>query len=144
MIDYQGEVEEQKAMQQMEMKEKTDMVKVLNSFNMLESQQDQDFFQDNNDDQKTKKTQKYSSTKVKARTLVTNAPYRRFKSDDFNKSTFVLDSRSFLVQNLNPLGLDRNLKTEAEGNYVKMVWDKCLPSKFRLFVLTEKNYLALP
>ena len=121
MIDYQGEVEEQKAMQQMEMKEKTDMVKVLNSFNMLESQQDQDFFQDNNDDKKIKKTQKYSSTKVKAKTLVTNASYRRFESDDFNKSTFVLDSSSFLVQNLNPLGLDRKLKTETERNYVKMV-----------------------
>ena len=128
MIDYQGEVEEQKAMQQMEMKEKTDMVKLLNSFNMLESQPDPDFFQDNNDDQETKKTQKYSSTKVKARTLVTNTSYRRFKSDDSNKSTFVLDSSSFLVQNLNSLGLDRKLKTETGGSYVKMVWNKCLPS----------------
>ena len=141
MIDYQGEVEEQKAMQQMEMKEKTDMVKLLNSFNMLESQPDPDFFQDNNDDQETKKTQKYSSTKVKGRTLVTNASYRRFKSDDFNKSTFILDSSSFLVQNLNPLGLDRKLKTETEGNYVKMVSNKCLPSEFRLFVLTEKKII---
>ena len=58
MIDYQREVEEQKAIQQMEMKEKTDMEKLLNSFSMLESQLDSDFFQDYNDDQKKKKQKK--------------------------------------------------------------------------------------
>ena len=92
---------------------------------------------------KKKKTQKYSSTKVKARNLLTNASYRRFKNDDFDKPTFVLDLSSYLVQNLNPLGLDRKLERETERNHVKMVWGKYLPSKFRLFVLTEKNYLAL-
>ena len=110
---------------------------------MLES----DFFQVNNDDQKKKKkkkTQKYSNTKVKARNLLTNASYRRFNNDDFDKPTFVLDISSFLVQNLNLLGLDRKLETDAERNHVKMIWDKCLPSKFRLFILTEKNYLTLP
>ena len=65
MIDYQREVEEQKAIQQMEMKEKTDMEKLLNSFSMLESQPDPGFFQDDNDDQKKKKkTQKFSSTNL--------------------------------------------------------------------------------
>ena len=43
---------------------------------------------------KKKKTQKYSSTKVKARNLLTNASYRRFKNDDFDKPTFVLDLSS--------------------------------------------------
>ena len=47
------------------------------------------------------------------------------------------------MQNLNPLGLDRKLETETERNHVKMVWDLCLLSKFRFFVLAEKNYLAL-
>ena len=47
------------------------------------------------------------------------------------------------MENLNPLGLDRKLETQTERNHVKMVWDKSLPSKFRLFVLTVKNYLAL-
>ena len=58
MIDYQREVEEQKAIQQMEMKEKTDMKKFLNSFSMLESQPDPDFFQDDNDDKKKKRKHK--------------------------------------------------------------------------------------
>ena len=49
----------------------------------------------------------------------------------------------FLVQNLNLLGPNRKLETEAERNHVKMIWDKFLASEFRLFVLTEKNYLAL-
>ena len=58
MIDYQREVEDQKAIQQMEMKEKTDMKKLLNSFSMLESQPDPDSFQDDNDDQKKKRKHK--------------------------------------------------------------------------------------
>ena len=71
------------------------MEKLLNSFSMLENHPEPDFFQDNNDDQKKKKkTQKYSSTKVKARNLLTNASYRRFKNDDFDKPTFVLDLSS--------------------------------------------------
>ena len=47
--------------------------------------------------------------------------YRRFKDNDFDKLTFVLDLSSFLLQNLNPLGLDKKLETEAERNDVKMV-----------------------
>ena len=50
---------------------------------------------------------------------------------------------TFLVQNLNPLGLERKLETDTERNHVKMIWDKCLPWKFTMFVLTEKNYFAL-
>ena len=92
---------------------------------------------------KKKKTKKYSSTKVKARNLLTNTSYRRFKNNDFDKLTFVSDLSSLLVQNLNPLGLDRILETETARDHVKMVWGKYLPSKFKLFVLTEKNYLAL-
>ena len=47
------------------------------------------------------------------------------------------------MQNLNPLVLDRKLETDTERNHVKMIWDKCLPRKLTMFVLTEKNYFAL-
>ena len=122
----------------MEREEKADMEKLLKTFSTLESQPDPDFFQDDNHVPK-KKTQKYSSTKVKARYLLTNASYRRFK----NKPTFMVDIMTFLAQNLNLLDLERKLDSDTEINHVKMIRDKCLPQKFTVFVLTEKNYFAL-
>ena len=44
-----------------------------------------------------------------------------------DKPTFVVDIMIFLVQSLNPLGLERKLETDTERNHVKMIWDKCLP-----------------
>ena len=141
MIDYQKELEK-KQNQQMEREEKAGIVKLLKTFNTLESQPDPDFFQDNNNVSK-KKTQKYSSTKVKVRNLLTNASYRRFKKEDFDKPTFVVNIMIFLMQNLNLLALERKLETNTERNNVKMAWDKSLPRKFTVFVLTEKSYFAL-
>ena len=141
MIDYQKEIEN-KQNQQMEREEKADVEKLLKTFSTLENQLYPYFFQEDNDVPK-KKTQKYSSTKVKARNLLTNASYRRFKNKGFDKPTFVVDIMTFLVQNLNLLGLERKLETDTERNHVKMIWDKCLPRKFTVFVLTEKNYFAL-
>ena len=46
---------------------------------------------------KKKKTQKYSSTKVKAWNLLTNVLYIRFKNDDFDKPTFALDISSLQI-----------------------------------------------
>ena len=119
MIDYQKELEN-KRNQQMEREEKADVEKLLKTFNTLDSQPDPDFFQDDNNVSK-KKTKKYSSTKVKARTLLTNTSYRRFKNEDFDKPTFVVDIMTFLMQNLNPLDLERKLETDTERNHVKMI-----------------------
>ena len=104
----------------MEREEKADVEKLLKTFNTLDSQPDPDFFQDDNNVSK-KKTKKYSSTKVKARTLLTNTSYRRFKNEDFDKPTFVVDIMTFLMQNLNPLDLERKLETDTERNHVKMI-----------------------
>ena len=121
----------------MEREKKADMEKLLKTFSMLEIQPDPDFFQDNNDVQK-KKGQKYSSTKIKARNL-TNASYRRFKNEDIDKPSFVVNIMTFLVRNLNLLDLERKIETDTERNHVKMIWDKCLARKFTVFVLTEKK-----
>ena len=40
----------------------------------------------------------YSNTKVKARNLLTNVSYRRFKQKDFNNASFIIDILSFIVQ----------------------------------------------
>ena len=54
----------------------------------------------------------YSNTKVKARNLLTNVQYRRYKQKDFNNASFAIDILSFLVQNFNPINLDRKLDNE--------------------------------
>ena len=74
---------------------------------------------------------------------MTNASYRRFKPEDFAKTAFVLDVFTFLVQNLNPIALDRKLETEVERNFLKMLWEKCISTKFTKIILNEENYMFL-
>ena len=63
---------------------------LLEGIGLIASQQDVDFFQNNNDAQtKTKITTKYSSTKVKTRNLLTNVSYRRYKPEDVKKKTLL-------------------------------------------------------
>ena len=112
----------------------------------LQSQLDPDFFQDDNDVQKRKKTEttstKFSNTKVKTRNLLTNVSYRRYKPEDVEKTNFVIDVFSFLTQNLNPTGLDRKLEILLERDYVKMIWDSCVPHKFSKFIYQRENESA--
>ena len=59
-----------------------------------------------------KQRKNYSTTKVKARNLLTDVSYRRFKPTDFNKDNFIVDIMTFLTQNFNPINLDRKLDVE--------------------------------
>ena len=47
--------------------------------------------------------------------------YRRYKQKDFNKTSFIIDILSFIVQNFNPIGLERKLELENDRVYVKML-----------------------
>ena len=85
----------------------------------------------------------YSNTKVKARNLLTNVSYRRYKQQDFNNASFAIDILSFLVQNFNPINLDRKLDNENERLYVRMSWDKCLPHAITRFIYLSENYNIL-
>ena len=70
-----------------------DMQILLNTFSEeIESQQGQDFFQDDNNVLKNKKNVKsnYSSTKVKARNLLTNILNRRYEQKEFNNVSFIV------------------------------------------------------
>ena len=102
--------------------EERDMQTLMSTFSgEPESQQDLNFFQDDRDVPKKKiRTAKssYSNTKVKSRNLSTNVLYRRYKQQDFNNASFVIDILSFLVQNFNAINLDRKLDNENERLYV--------------------------
>ena len=80
--------------------------------------------------EKMKRGKNYSNTKVKARNLLTNASYRRFKQSDFNKTSFVVDILSILVQHFNPINLERKSNVEKERDLIKYLWDDCIPHDF--------------
>ena len=69
-----------------------------------------------------KKRKNYSNKKVKTRNLLTNVSYRRFKQSDFKNNSFIIDILSFLVQNVNPINLERKLDSETEKEMVKFLW----------------------
>ena len=104
-----------------------------------ESQQDQNSSHDNNV-VKSNQRATYSSTKVKARNLLTNVAYRRYKDSDFQKTNFVVDIISFMVYNCNPTNLEIKLETEKEREMVKFLWDTCVPIDFTKYLLQQKQF----
>ena len=102
-----------------------------------ESQQDQNLSHDNN---VVKQKTFYSSTKVKARNLLTNVAYRRYKQSDFDKTNFVTDILSFLVCNCNPTNLEIKLETDKEREMIKFLWDICIPLSFTKYLLQQENF----
>ena len=106
--------------------EQKDMETLLSIFteNIVDGQQDQNVSQGNNVVPKTKMKQRkhYSNTKVKARNLLTNVSYRTFKQSDLNKTSFIVDMLSFLVQNFNPINLERKLDVYKEHDMIKYLW----------------------
>ena len=97
----QSRIENQQAIQQMKM-EKIDVRKYLTSICPPKSQPGPDIFQGNNNDTKIRK-KSHSTTKVKVRSFLTNASYRRYKPDDFQKANLTIDSQ-FLSTKLEPNG----------------------------------------
>ena len=70
---------------------------------------------------KIKRRKDCSNTKVNTRNLLTNLSYRRFKQSDFMKNSFIIDILSLLVQNFNPINLERKLDIEKERDMVKFL-----------------------
>ena len=83
MIDFQNFSQFQ-SRSRLEQELEKDMETLLSTFTEEIGSQ-QDFSQDDNDVPKRKRAAKsnYSNTKVKARNLLTNISYRRFKQKDF-------------------------------------------------------------
>ena len=122
MIDFQNEIEAHNYLEgALEMEKMLDNLTNQN----LDSQLNQDFFQDDNDTNNRnaaqKKSKPYSNAKVKDRNFLKNIAYRRYKDSDFQKDNFVVDVFSFLIQNLNPTVLDRKFDSDIERNYIKMM-----------------------
>ena len=68
---------------------------------------------------------------------------RRYKQQDFNNASFIIDILSFIVQNFNPINLDRKLDNENKRLYVKMLWDRCLQHAIARLIYSSKDYNIL-
>ena len=89
---------------------------------------------------KQKSSSNYSDTKVKTRILLTNVSNRRYKQKDDANASFTIDILSSIVQNFNPIWLDRKLEIENERQYIKMMWDICLLHAFTRFIYLKDNF----
>ena len=92
---------------------------------------------------KMKRRKDYSNTKVKTRNLLTNISYRRYKQSDKTivyKNSFIIDILSFLVQNFNPVNLERKLDTEKERDMVRFLWYEWIPHDFVCYMYKQNSY----
>ena len=148
MIDFQ-KLSQFQIQSRLEQEQEKHMEILLGTFTEeIESQQDPNFSQDNNDVPKKKKRKRiaksnYSNTKVKARNLLTNVSYRRFKQKDFNNSRFIIDILLFIVQYFTPVNLDRKLDNEKDKFMVKFLWDECIPHDFTSYIYKNENYNSI-
>ena len=108
-------------------------------------QQDQNFSQDDNvvPKKKMKQRKDYSNTKVKTRNLLTSVSFRSFKQFDFMKNSFIINILLFLVQNINPINLERKLDIEKERDMVKFLWDECILHDFVRYKYEQNNYTEI-
>ena len=127
-----------------------DLQTLLSTFSEgIESQEDLNFSMDDNDVdfKKTPVSKKrntlYSSTKEKARNLLTKVGYRRFKESDFLNLNFIIDILTFLVQNFNPINLDRKVDTEDEQLMIHFIWEKCVSYELAAEIYKQPNYQIL-
>lgn len=127
-----------------------EMVKILRELRKdKDDQLDSNFFQGDNVNQNkfkkkvriSKYKTKYSKIKVKARNFLTNTYYRGYEHKDFKNEAFVADIYSFLLQNLNPIMVERKFDNENDWNYVRMLWHKCIPQEFCRYIYLNNNYL---
>ena len=134
LLQSQNRTEQEQEQLDQETKDLETLLKTFREEN--ENQQNQNSSQDNNVvPKKVKRRSDYSNTKVKARNLLTNVAYRRFKQSDFMKDSFVIDILSFLVQNCNLINLEIKLEAEKERELVKFLWDVSIPHEFVNFML---------
>ena len=139
LLQRQNRTEQEQEQLDQETKDLETLLKTFTEEN--ENQKNQNSSLDNNVfPKRVKHRSDYSNSKVKARNLLTNVAYRRFKQSDFIKDSFVIDLLSFFVQNCNPINLEIKLETEKERDMVKCMWDVCIPHEFVNFMLKHKSY----
>ena len=76
--------------------------------------------------------------------MLTNVSYRRFKQSDFIKQFYYWCFKtSYLLQNFNPINLDKKLDNEKEREIIKLLWDECITHEFVRYMYQLGNYIVI-
>ena len=85
----------------------------------------------------------YSCTKMKARNFLTNISYRRISDKDFQNESFVIDMLSYILLYIKPFFLTVTYSDKEQQDMVKMLWEKCLPSRCHEHIKLAENFEIL-
>ena len=124
--------------------EQKDMETLLNTFiEEIGSQQDQNFLQDN---VVPKKRLKEEETVVTQK-LKPVIYWQTFLTEDLNnlilKRSFIIDILSFLLQNINPINLERKVDSKKDRDMVKFLWDECVTHDFVRYLYKIENCVII-
>ena len=86
---------------------------------------------------------KYTTTRVKSITFLSNISYVGINKEDFYNENFILDVYLLVTINLNPFSLDRELNNQNKHQMICMLWKECMSQHFYKHVCKDKNFLYL-
>ena len=117
----------------------------------LERELNQDIYSSDNVTQRIAKkrqrsrstTNRYSTTKIKARNFLSIVSYTRIKENDYENRSFVIDCFSFILLYLNPFYLERKFENEIERDYINVLWSYLMPGTLYNFICREDNFKIL-
>ena len=85
----------------------------------------------------------YSPTKIKLRNSLTNISYNRLKKKNYENSSFITDSFSFIFLNFNPFNLERKFIENNEMGFIKALWEKCVSRELLEFINQKEIFMKL-
>ena len=80
---------------------------------------------------------------MKARNFLTNISYRQISDKDFKNVNSIIDMLSYILLYVKPFFLQLSYSDKEQRNMVKMLWEKCLPTKFYEHVKKPDNFFIL-
>ena len=113
--------------------------------NIVDDQQDQNLSQDDNVVPKKRWSKEKIIVLLKLRPEIYLQKFRIEYSHNLNfiKNSFIIDTLSFLVQNFNPINLERKLDVDEERGMIKLLWGNCIPHGFVRYMYKQQNYAVI-
>ena len=80
---------------------------------------------------------------MKARNFLTNISYRHISDKDFQNANFVIDMLSYILLYIKTFFLTMTYSDREQQDMVKMLLEKCLPSRFYEHIKLPENFEIL-
>ena len=85
----------------------------------------------------------YTSTRIKARNVLSNIAYTGVKSEDFVSNDFTFDIITLLTKTINPFSLERKITDVKNRDIVYMFWEECIEKSFYKHICENENFMYL-